>query len=511
MPNLTSWLKLDSNPASAADRRLATRFLNYWERLRGDQRLPSPTDLNFDDISEFIPHTFNIDLSTGAEDPTFRFVGKDLARDCDGDFANRRMSELPPLSLLAQTVRHFAEVVAHGEPVVVSDRFIAAWNREVLFRAVMLPFSRTGHRTDCIIGAVNSKSVPIDDAERRARQGMPAAAKGVGSTPPSAEPQGTTQRRGPEPCAPAATERRGVSDLGAAVETAVAAAEPASMPEEKALRAEHREGAAKTVGAAPGQTIVVGSAMGGTGKSTTAMHLIVSLLYEGRKVGIIDLDRSQQTLSRYIENRRALSNRRGLSLPMPEQVAVPDSALDAAGLEIELGNLLGRCDHVVIDTPGSDTALSRRAHAWADKVITPINDSFLDLDTLASVDADTGEVVTRGHYAEIVLQAREQKADMTGGMFNWIVIRNRLSQLGAPNKQKMADTLEMLATSLDFRNESGLGERMIYRELFLLGLTLLDLRRYDTGIALTLSHIAARQELRTLLKQIHLHSKAVST
>ncbi len=473
--------------------------------------MPSPTDLNFDDISEFIPHTFNIDLSTGTEDPTFRFVGKDLARDCGGDFANRRLSELQPLSLLAQTVRHLGEIVAHGEPVVVSDRFVAAWNREVLFRAIMLPFSRTGDRTDYIIGAVNCKSVPIDAAEQRARQGMPAAAKGVGSAPPSADPQGTTQLHDPEPCAPAPPERRGISDLVAVVEKAVASAEPAAMPQEKALRAEHGEGAAKKVGAAPGQTIVVGSGRGETGKSTTAMHLIVSLLYEGHKVGTIDLDCPQQMLSRYIENRRALCNHRGLSLPMPEHVAVPDPAFDAAGLEIALGNLLGRCDHVVIDTPGSDTALSRRAHAWADKVITPINDSFLDLDSIAAVDADTGEVVTRGHYAEIVMQARKQKADMAGGTFDWIVIRNRLSHPNARNKQKMTDTLEMLATSLDFRNESGLGERVIYRELFPLGLTLLDLRRHDAGIALTMSHIAARQELRTLLKRVHLHSKAVST
>jgi chromosome partitioning protein len=51
--------------------------------------------------------------------------------------------------------------------------------------------------------------------------------------------------------------------------------------------------------------IVLGNEKGGSGKSTTAMHLIVALLRSGATVGSLDLDARQGTLSRYVENRRA--------------------------------------------------------------------------------------------------------------------------------------------------------------------------------------------------------------
>ena len=251
-----------------------------------------------------------------------------------------------------------------------------------------------------------------------------------------------------------------------------------------------------------GHVIVLGSTKGGTGKSTTAMHLIVSLLRKGNKVGSIDLDSPQSTLSRYIENRQALNLRRKLDLPIPSHLTVSDWGNDFTSLEADIHRLAGACDYVVIDTPGSDSAISRLAHAWADTLITPINDSFVDLDVLAAVDAERQKILRRGHYAEMVLEARKQKASRIGGTTDWIVLRNRLSNLEARNKRCMADTLEKLSTYLDFRNGPGLSERVIYRELFPSGLTLLDLPEEGGGVSLSMSHIAARQELRALLAAI---------
>jgi chromosome partitioning protein len=256
-------------------------------------------------------------------------------------------------------------------------------------------------------------------------------------------------------------------------------------------------------GAAPrGRIIVVGSEKGGTGKSTTAMHLIVSLLYDGHKVGCLDLDSPQSTLSRYIENRRNLNRLRTLDLPLPRQVGSSDSGKATGLLEEDLIQLAGACDVVVVDTPGSDSAISRMAHSWADIVVTPINDSFVDLDTLAVLDAEGKQILRRGHYAEMVAQARKQKTARTGVGCDWIVLRTRLSNLDARNKNRMADALNTLAEYLDFRNGSGLSERVIYRELFLNGLTLLDLREQRAGVALSMSHVAARQELRALVQSI---------
>jgi chromosome partitioning protein len=148
------------------------------------------------------------------------------------------------------------------------------------------------------------------------------------------------------------------------------------------------------------------------------------------------------------------------------------------------------------------------AHSWANIVITPINDSFMDLDTLAVLDPDGQQILRRGHYADMVAHARKQKIARTGEGFDWVVLRNRLSNLDARNKQHMADALNSLASYLDFRNCAGLSERVIFRELFLRGLTLLDLREQSSGVTLSVSHLAARQELRALLQAIGISEAA---
>jgi chromosome partitioning protein len=251
-----------------------------------------------------------------------------------------------------------------------------------------------------------------------------------------------------------------------------------------------------------GHIIVLGSGKGGTGKSTTAMHLIASLLYRGDKVGSIDLDSFQRTLSRYLENRERLNAHQGLDLPVPDHVSASDWDTRTKSFEMHLARLARSCDYVVIDTPGSDTDLSRAAHRRADTVITPINDSFLDLDVLAVVDDESGKILRLGPYAEIAVEAREHRAARHHRPPKWIVLRNRLSNLPARNKQRMADTLEHLSGELDFQNGLGLTDRVIYRELFPLGLTLLDLHKKPAGITFSMSHVAARQELRALMEQI---------
>ena len=88
---------------------------------------------------------------------------------------------------------------------------------------------------------------------------------------------------------------------------------------------------------------------------------------------------------------------------------------------------------------------------------------------------------------------------MTGGRpIDWIVLRNRLSPLDSRNKKNVGAVLEQLATRIGFRSLNGFYERVIFRQLFLQGLTVLDLREEGAGVALNMSHIAARQEIRRL-------------
>ena len=258
--------------------------------------------------------------------------------------------------------------------------------------------------------------------------------------------------------------------------------------------------------------IVLGNEKGGSGKSTTAMHLIVALLRQGYRVGSIDLDARQGTLSRYIENRQACSVEDGVALPVPVHHRVPRSTLDStnAAREDEIERLaaamaaLSACDFIVIDTPGSDSTLSRLGHARADTLITPLNDSFLDLDLLARLDGPGRRILGPSLYSEMAWEQRKQRALADGGSIDWIVMRNRLSSLDARNKRNIGRLLEQLSRRIGFRLAPGFSERVIFRELFPRGLTLLDIREGKTRVPLSMSHIAARQEVRALLNAIGL-------
>lgn len=254
--------------------------------------------------------------------------------------------------------------------------------------------------------------------------------------------------------------------------------------------------------------IVLGNEKGGTGKSTTAMHIIVSLLHLGYKVGSIDVDARQGTLSRYVANRMAYATHNNVTLRMSAHFPLlkdeSDSVKEAESQDqrnfITIMEKLADSDFIVIDTPGSDQYLSRLAHSYADTIITPLNDSFVDLDVLVHLKPDSLELDQPSIYANRIWEEKKQKAIRERGNIDWIVLRNRLSSIQAHNKQKMENVLDALARKLGFRTAPGFSERVIFRELFLSGLTLLDLK--DLGVPLQLSHVAAKQELRDLIKTI---------
>ena len=263
------------------------------------------------------------------------------------------------------------------------------------------------------------------------------------------------------------------------------------------------------------RVIVLGNEKGGSGKSTTAMHVIVALLKRGFRVGSIDLDARQGTLSRLLENRAAYaaaSGRssdpvRGLALPEHRRVARSEAAERAAAeaseraaLEAALGELHG-LDFVVIDTPGSDSFLSRLGHARADVLITPLNDSYLDLDLLARIDVQGRRVLGPSLYSQMVWEQRQQRALAGLAPMQWIVMRNRLSHIDARNKRDIGRLLELLGARIGFRLAPGFGERVIFRELFPKGLTLLDLPD-DQVDGLAVSHLAAQEEVQALIAAI---------
>ena len=254
--------------------------------------------------------------------------------------------------------------------------------------------------------------------------------------------------------------------------------------------------------------IVFANEKGGTGKSTTAVHVAIALAYQGAKVAAIDLDPRQRTLHRYLENRAETERRRGIVLPGAkfevfegQTTAELDRAVEVIGEGM---------DFLVFDTPGRDDLFARHAATGADTLVTPLNDSFVDFDLIGQVDAETFKVRRLSFYAELIWEARKTRAmttirDEQQGRgrreMDWVVVRNRTGHVEARNQKRLEQALTELSKRVGFRIANGLSERVIYRELFPSGLTLLDKGQLgDLGT----SHLVARQELRSLLAALKL-------
>ncbi|MGF1592258.1 MAG: division plane positioning ATPase MipZ [Kiloniellaceae bacterium] len=258
--------------------------------------------------------------------------------------------------------------------------------------------------------------------------------------------------------------------------------------------------------------IVVGSEKGGTGKSTTAIHLAVALMKFGFRVGTIDLDARQGTLSAFFRNRSAQNGQSGRALELPKHRAILRSTAGepAAAEADEAGRLqdafddLADCHFIVVDTPGSDSYLCRLGHSRADTLVTPLNDSFLDIEVLARINRERREVEAPSVYSQLVWEQNNQRVVAGRPPIDWVVLRNRLAHLEARNMREVSALLSLLAKRIGFRLAPGIGERVVFRELFMSGLTALDLPEAGEGHGETNSHTSARREIQDLLQAIGL-------
>ncbi|QJU56719.1 AAA family ATPase [Sphingomonas sp. AP4-R1] len=250
----------------------------------------------------------------------------------------------------------------------------------------------------------------------------------------------------------------------------------------------------------PAHRIVFANEKGGSGKSTTAVHVAIALASAGRKVAALDLDTRQRTLGRYLDNRSAMAKSIGQELATARHETYDPAK--SGPIEERIEAMADGMDVIVIDTPGRDDDYVRTAISMADTLVTPINDSFIDLDLIGQVHAETFKVTRPSFYAEIVWDARKARGKRDGATVDWVVLRNRLQHLEARNMRRVASALAELSKRVGFRTIAGLSERVIYRELFPKGLTLLDLG--VIGSEAGMGHIAARQELRELIAGLQL-------
>jgi chromosome partitioning protein len=249
--------------------------------------------------------------------------------------------------------------------------------------------------------------------------------------------------------------------------------------------------------------IVFANEKGGTGKSTTAVHVAIALQARGARVAAFDLDHRQRTTGRYLDNRAETQKRTGRELPIPRHATHDGESLER--FEETFARLSGESDFLVIDTPGRDDSFARLAAQRADTLVTPMNDSFVDFDLIGQVDPDTYKVTRPSFYAELIWDARKARAKADGSTIDWVVLRNRVQHIEARNMRRVSEALDQLSKRVGFRIIPGLGERVIYRELFPSGLTMLDAGEFGS---MGLSHVAARQELREMMAALALPEPA---
>jgi len=224
--------------------------------------------------------------------------------------------------------------------------------------------------------------------------------------------------------------------------------------------------------------------------------------WRGARVVAIDLDSRQRTLARYLENRTDTANRRQIDLPTAKCETFEG---DVEGLEALVAEFGAGADYVIFDTTGRDDPLARHAATEADTLVTPMNDSFVDFDLIGQVEGETFKVKRLSFYAELIWEARIKRSRATIEQhrreMDWVVVRNRTGHIEARNMARIEQALTELSKRVGFRIAQGLSERVIYRELFPSGLTLLDKGHLGE---LGTSHLVARQELRSLVQSLGL-------
>ena len=252
--------------------------------------------------------------------------------------------------------------------------------------------------------------------------------------------------------------------------------------------------------------IVFANEKGGVGKSTTAFHTCIALCNTGARVAALDLDLRQLTMDRALSAREDSAREYGVELPGPERILLAQATENELETKIRMAQT--QCSFVVVDVGGHDSPIARRAIYLADTIVTPVNDSFIDLDMLGRIDPRTGELKTLGTFARLVEHLKEPGLRFRENPLDWVVMQNRSRSLATKNERKVYEALASIAPVAGFRLIPGLRERVVYRELFPLGLTLFDVEKIpDLGRP----QPAARDEIYAMLDALDLKTEASLT
>ncbi|MBB4857989.1 hypothetical protein HNO88_001303 [Novosphingobium chloroacetimidivorans] len=142
-----------------AERRLQVRAYNFWAALLGERQFPASEALDLQTLPDFAGHCVLLDVGEDREDPKLRHVGHAMVAECGLSGAPGCLSQAPSHSLLSRIANHYRPVFASNAPVGFEAEFVNWRGATILYRGILLPFSRDDAEIDQVLCVINWKEV----------------------------------------------------------------------------------------------------------------------------------------------------------------------------------------------------------------------------------------------------------------------------------------------------------------------------------------------------------------
>ena len=147
------------NPVGQDERRMQVRAYNHWASLLEDRAFPSIEDLEPDNLPDFGPYSVLLDFTSGIENPSIRYLGEALAKECGTDGEIHTLDDVPSRSLLSRITDHYMQILANQAPIGFEAEFVNQRESTILYRGILLPFSSNDDTIDFIYGVINWKEL----------------------------------------------------------------------------------------------------------------------------------------------------------------------------------------------------------------------------------------------------------------------------------------------------------------------------------------------------------------
>lgn len=141
------------------ERRMQVRAYNFWASLLDNRQFPDIADLDPESLGDFGPYSVLLDFTHGADDPAIVYLGAELADECGTTGAIRALSQVPTRSLLSRITDHYMQIIANQAPIGFEAEFVNQRGATILYRGILLPFSRNDDQIDHIYGVINWKEL----------------------------------------------------------------------------------------------------------------------------------------------------------------------------------------------------------------------------------------------------------------------------------------------------------------------------------------------------------------